>query len=388
VRFWSDYNRVFYHPKSIVQLNEYEVNSSLMPFERSQTGEELFTGLDREHDLLDRDLRPFLEECDQLQGIQVMTTTDDAWGGFAAKYLERVADDLGKGCRWVFGFQDEQRVTRGRKLLQVANVAQSMFALDSVSSVQIPLANIPSALPPYISLGTHSRWETSALQSAAIETMTLPARLRSTQSARAKLDNLEAVLNGNGQRRVAACTMTAREEALTNGHDSRAPPHSANGYAHEESEPDARDYDVDFIPSPSQLFNSRRSSNPKPHLFSEVKVVRGSQSEHTDGEEEDRDTRLRRTDGFRNSSHSTTLAFPLVSSFPGIFRAANSSRKVDIDLSINTSTRIAERIRAIEADARRLIGLDEREALCDGLAVMAEEYVDGWSSDDDEDDDE
>ncbi|KAH0032947.1 tubulin nucleotide-binding domain-like protein, partial [Aureobasidium melanogenum] len=84
VRYWSDYNRVFYHPKSIVQLQEYELNSALMPFERWATGEDLFDSLDKEHDLLDRDLRPFLEECDQLQAIQMITSADDAWGGFTA----------------------------------------------------------------------------------------------------------------------------------------------------------------------------------------------------------------------------------------------------------------------------------------------------------------
>ncbi|KAI7160071.1 tubulin nucleotide-binding domain-like protein, partial [Hortaea werneckii] len=84
VRFWSDYNHLFYHPRSIVQLNEYELNSSLMPFEKWATGEELFDNLDREHDILDRDLRPFLEECDQLQALQILTSLDDAWGGFTA----------------------------------------------------------------------------------------------------------------------------------------------------------------------------------------------------------------------------------------------------------------------------------------------------------------
>src|SRR5271169_267993 len=65
VRYWSDFNRVFYHPRSIVQLNEYELGSSLMPFEKWSVGEELFSSLDKEHDILDRDLRPFVEEADQ-----------------------------------------------------------------------------------------------------------------------------------------------------------------------------------------------------------------------------------------------------------------------------------------------------------------------------------
>ena len=42
----------------------------------------------------------------------------------------------------------------------------------------------------------------------------------------------------------------------------------------------------------------------------------------------------------------------------------------------------------MSTSARRLIGLDEREALCNGLEELCEEYVDGWESDSDDDDDE
>src|ERR1700693_1723861 len=65
VRYWSDFNRVYFNPKSIVQLNEYELSSTLMPFESWEVGEDLFNSLDKEHDLLDRDLRVFAEEADQ-----------------------------------------------------------------------------------------------------------------------------------------------------------------------------------------------------------------------------------------------------------------------------------------------------------------------------------
>lgn len=106
VRYWSDFNRVFYHPRSIVQLNEYELNSSLAPFERWEAGEELFASLDKEHDIVDRDLRPFVEEADQMQGIQVMATLDDAWGGFASRYVERLRDEYGKTTVWVWGLHE------------------------------------------------------------------------------------------------------------------------------------------------------------------------------------------------------------------------------------------------------------------------------------------
>lgn len=106
MRYWSDFSRVFYHPRSAVQLNEYGLNSSLVPFERWATGEDLFASLDKEHDIVDRDVRPFVEEADQMQGIQIFTTLDDAWGGFAARYLERLRDEYGKTAIWVWGLQD------------------------------------------------------------------------------------------------------------------------------------------------------------------------------------------------------------------------------------------------------------------------------------------
>ena len=85
-----------------------------MPFENYSSGDELFESLDKEHDLLDRDLRLWAEECDQMQGVQVFTGTDDAWGGFAARYVERIRDEYGKVGVWVFGSEEGavQRKTR------------------------------------------------------------------------------------------------------------------------------------------------------------------------------------------------------------------------------------------------------------------------------------
>ena len=80
-----------------------------MPFEKWATGKDLFSSLDKEHDLLDRDLRPFAEEADHIQGIQILTTFDDAWGGFASDYLERLRDEYGKTVIWVWGLEDSTK---------------------------------------------------------------------------------------------------------------------------------------------------------------------------------------------------------------------------------------------------------------------------------------
>jgi Tubulin domain len=116
VRYWSDFNRVYYHPRSIVQLNDYELNSTLMPFDSWHTGEELFENLDKEQDLLDRDIRPLAEECDQLRALQIFTASDDAWGGFASKYVEGLSDEYRRVGVWVWALEGR------KKMLKVSNV--------------------------------------------------------------------------------------------------------------------------------------------------------------------------------------------------------------------------------------------------------------------------
>jgi hypothetical protein len=95
-------------------MNEYELNSHIMPFEDWNMGEELFNDLDKEHDLLDRDVRPFAEECDQLRALQLFSGADDAWGGFAARYIDRLRDEYGKKSIWVWAIEDGTKVQRVR----------------------------------------------------------------------------------------------------------------------------------------------------------------------------------------------------------------------------------------------------------------------------------
>lgn len=82
-----------------------------MPSNRWADGEDLFEDMDRDVDLLDRDLRVWAEECDRIQGIQVFGGCDDAWGGFGARYVERIRDEFGKTALWVWGLEGGQEAS-------------------------------------------------------------------------------------------------------------------------------------------------------------------------------------------------------------------------------------------------------------------------------------
>lgn len=59
-----------------------------------------------------------------------------------------------------------------------------------------------------------------------------------------------------------------------------------------------------------------------------------------------------------------------------------------IRTALSTSTSVADYVKGLEMAARRLVPVEEREYLCDGLQTLASEYEEGWASGSDEDDDE
>jgi hypothetical protein len=101
--------------------------AEVAPLDQWSVGEELFKTEDQEHDLLDRDTRPFVEECDQLQGFQVLAGADDAWAAFAGRYVERLKDEYGRKSIWAWGSEDATdqasrvsfRKSLGKRLLKI-----------------------------------------------------------------------------------------------------------------------------------------------------------------------------------------------------------------------------------------------------------------------------
>jgi hypothetical protein len=84
------------------------------------------------------------------------------------------------------------------------------------------------------------------------------------------------------------------------------------------------------------------------------------------------------------------LLFPLLDSYPSSIFDVGSGHaiKLAVHAGLTTSTAVANQVRAMEQLVKRLVGIEERESLCNGLQVLAEEYDEGWDSGSDSDDDE
>ncbi|KAM7194994.1 Tubulin domain containing protein [Naviculisporaceae sp. PSN 640] len=411
VRYWSDFNRVFYHPRSVVQLNEYELNSSIAPFERFSSGEELFGELDKEHDLLDRDLRLFAEEADQMQGISIMASLDDAWGGFAARYLERLRDEYGKTVLWVWGGKDVVggAVSRDKRLLRLANEARALTELYKHASIVVPLA-VPQRLPGNLQLDLSSRWHTSALLASVVETITLPSRLKDVAN-RDTLGTIADMLNTMGRQSIAGLQMSfapqAQEGETPAPHPSTAHKRKYGNGEDDDGDEKAIKLDIDFSPAdqPDRYASSIGNGfleKKKPKVFSQSLVWRGypedeqqQSSKDTDMEDEfdderERNRRRRRPDETVTKSYKTPLSFPLLDSFPKIFRDKEGEAitgHVNITASVSTDSSVSDRLRTLRTTVARSIGLEDRENLSNDLAEMADEYHEGWSSGSDEGED-
>ncbi|CCX08018.1 Similar to Protein dml1; acc. no. A2QAY5 [Pyronema omphalodes CBS 100304] len=385
IRYWSDYNRIYYHPRSSVQIDEYELNSGIQPFEGYGLGQELFKGMNREHELLDRDFRLFAEECDAMQGIQIFTSTDDAWAGFAGQYISELRDEYGKVgiCTW--GLERGERVARDKQIGRTVTLATALSTIASASDIFTPLRIPPAVLPGCLTIDTTSQWHNSALLAAAIETATLPTRLHARAGGMGRISELASLLNVSGNQRIAMLSMSvvSGPEKSTNEDDDervRLPKLSAIT--------DETRIECSWDNNAAKPWRHRK----KEHIFAEANVSRGFDED----EEEEAEDSDRAEDSYEEqpiiSRLTNSTAFPVVDSFPHIFptigdRNSNGIEYAAVNTRLITSTAVIERVKAIKDVVSFRVGVDEREALLNDLGEIVDGYQHGWNSDSDDDDD-
>lgn len=94
VAYWADFLKTRLHPRTCFSLPG--MHAGVSPFEKFDHGADIAST--RLTDALFDELRYFVEECDALGGVHIVTHADDGFAGLAAVYLERLRDELGGGC--------------------------------------------------------------------------------------------------------------------------------------------------------------------------------------------------------------------------------------------------------------------------------------------------
>ncbi|KAJ7268065.1 Misato segment II tubulin-like domain-containing protein [Mycena rebaudengoi] len=182
VRYWSDFNRVFYVPRSVQKIPD------IADWEEAEgnwtSGHETFTRYDEDTELMEGPLRLFLEECETIQGVQLMHDTS-TFGSFVDSFLTSLRDNFLKlpVLAWPLLSDAVVIMHNGPRMRTIVNDALVLRSLGELSSMSLPIQSPTSWADEVCSNAlidgrrTHA-FHTSAILAAHIETATLPLRLR------------------------------------------------------------------------------------------------------------------------------------------------------------------------------------------------------------------
>ncbi|KAG8956584.1 mtDNA inheritance, partitioning of the mitochondrial organelle [Tulasnella sp. 424] len=181
-RYWSDYSRVFYHPRTVqpVTWGFAEGPSSW------DSGRAAFEAMNEETGLMEESFRLFAEECDWLQGFQ--TSFDSlSFGAFTLSLLETVEVEYPKKGILAIPFLSPKQSTLDYSDTSGAFsfITDAIVARDLASlALAVPLAHTSTwasnsaPLSRYIEFESSSLYQTSAIVSAHLESATLSLRHR------------------------------------------------------------------------------------------------------------------------------------------------------------------------------------------------------------------
>ncbi|XP_059121625.1 protein misato homolog 1 isoform X2 [Peromyscus eremicus] len=196
IRVWSDFLRVHLHPRSICVIQKYNHDGETGRLEAFGQGESVLKEPRYLEELEDR-LHFYVEECDYLQGFQILCDLHDGFSGVGAKTAELLQDEYsGRG-------EPQKNIYR------LLNTAFGLVNLTGYSSFVCPLSlggNLglrpkPPANFPYLHYDATLPFHCSAILATALDTVTAPYRLRSSMVPMAHLADL---LSFSGRKVVTA----------------------------------------------------------------------------------------------------------------------------------------------------------------------------------------
>ncbi|TVU49407.1 hypothetical protein EJB05_00715 [Eragrostis curvula] len=178
VKFWTDYSKVQYHPQSL-----YELHGSWTDFDKFDNygaGREVVSEWSQMEEMNER-LRFFVEECDHIQGIQLIVDDSGGFSSVAAQYLESIADDYTHTPVLLYCARDPvsygSRRNQRESIIRSLHDAVSFSKLSSFSNLMVPIG-LPSLsyFSPLLSIQDEKRFHSSAICAAAIHSVTVPFR--------------------------------------------------------------------------------------------------------------------------------------------------------------------------------------------------------------------
>uniref|UniRef100_A0A915L0K8 DML1/Misato tubulin domain-containing protein n=1 Tax=Romanomermis culicivorax TaxID=13658 RepID=A0A915L0K8_ROMCU len=222
VKTWTDFVRVPYHPKSVASFSNIVHEDVVTKYLDGY----LFAQTESFRDELESKFRFSVEDCDRLQGFNVISDVHDAFSGISGSVLQYVRDECSKSaivCYPVLPPQvmlqskndsvEEQNMKiqdKWRHSNHISNLTMSLCYFLDESDLVLPLTlletldkNCSVCFREFrrINYKTSSLYHTSAILASAVESSAVPWRVMNKSLT---LSDLVAYMT-EFQRKIATC---------------------------------------------------------------------------------------------------------------------------------------------------------------------------------------
>ncbi|CAD6224659.1 GSCOCG00005489001-RA-CDS [Cotesia congregata] len=208
IKTWTDYLTPRFHPRTINVIKDYNHECTKKPFDVFNYGYNLWKEEQYTDDFSDR-IRQYAEECDSLQGFQVLMDSTDGFSGLGSACIEYLQEEYGKSILAFPLIESGSNEMSAASLIKVVNIALCWEKLGEHASVFSPLSCGEQGWPcpglprkfDNLTYDLDQKYHTSAILATALDTLSI--RYRHKEFSMSDLSDLCADLNKLGRKAAA-----------------------------------------------------------------------------------------------------------------------------------------------------------------------------------------
>ncbi|XP_051166015.1 protein misato [Leptopilina boulardi] len=208
VNKWVDYLVPRFHPRTVNVVKQYTHESPNQPFDVFNYGRNVWSTESFSEDFTDK-IRNYVEECDLIQGFQVILDSTDGFAGLGSSCIQYLRDEYGKSILSFPTFEGTNIEASAADLIKIVNTVLCYQQIGENSSLFSPLGCREEIFPKtgkfrkfqYLDYDPQLKYHSAAILATALDTLTL--RYRQKKFPMSALSDLCADMNKLGRKAAA-----------------------------------------------------------------------------------------------------------------------------------------------------------------------------------------